>query len=247
MAASVESSNVESGGEVRSRRENALEVAAFLFLIGPSLVYSFLPSSDTGSAPLFSFTAIATILRDLSLVTLILFFLRCNREAVLRIGWTLRHAWRDFFLGVVLFVPLFFGAGWLDYFLNSIGFTSPPQSSPSLTPTLDIMDLVLAILLVIVVAIAEETIFRGYLINRLSSVFGSTAVGLILASVIFSIGHGYEGTAGVVTVGVMGLVFGLVYLWRKSLVASMTMHFLQDFLSIVLMPFLTGQFSAWFH
>jgi len=40
----------------------------------------------------------------------------------------------------------------------------------------------------------------------------------------------------VVTVGVMGLVFALVYLWRQSLVAPMVMHFLQDFIGIVLLP-----------
>ncbi len=47
-------------------------------------------------------------------------------------------------------------------------------------------------------------------------------------------GHGYEGSLGVVTVGIMGLIFNVIYLWRKSLVAPMVMHFLQDFISIVL-------------
>jgi membrane protease YdiL (CAAX protease family) len=37
-------------------------------------------------------------------------------------------------------------------------------------------------------------------------------------------------------VGVMGLLFALVYVWRQSLVAPMAMHFLQDFISIVLLP-----------
>jgi membrane protease YdiL (CAAX protease family) len=62
----------------------------------------------------------------------------------------------------------------------------------------------------------------------------------LFSAVIFSLGHGYEGTAGVVTVGVMGLAFALAYLWRKSLVMPITMHFLQDFLSIVLLPLLLG-------
>ena len=42
----------------------------------------------------------------------------------------------------------------------------------------------------------------------------------------------------VVTVGVMGLAFGLVYMWRQSLVAPIVMHFLQDFIGIVLLPWL---------
>jgi membrane protease YdiL (CAAX protease family) len=36
----------------------------------------------------------------------------------------------------------------------------------------------------------------------------------------------------------MGLAFALVYLWRKSLVAPIVMHFLQDFIGIVLLPLL---------
>jgi len=61
---------------------------------------------------------------------------------------------------------------------------------------------------------------------------------IVLSAFIFAIGHGYEGTAGVVTVGVMGLAFALVYLWRRSLVAPMIMHCLVDFVSIVVAPVL---------
>jgi membrane protease YdiL (CAAX protease family) len=223
-----------------SRREQAIEVAVFLFLIGPSLVYSFIPS-DSGGSVSFAFTAVATILRDLSLLALILFFFWRNREAVRGMGWTLRHMWRDIFLGIVLFVPMFFGAAWLDSFLTSIGFSSPPASGPSLEPGLSSPDLLLALALVNVVAVTEETIFRGYLIKRFSGVFGGSLISLLLSAFVFSIGHGYEGAAGVVTVGAMGLVFGLVYLWRKSLVAPVTMHFLQDFLAIILLPLLLGK------
>jgi len=56
--------------------------------------------------------------------------------------------------------------------------------------------------------------------------------------VIFSLGHGYEGSAGLAPVGVMGAVFTVIYLWRRSLAAPIVMRFLQDFLSIVLPPWL---------
>jgi len=36
----------------------------------------------------------------------------------------------------------------------------------------------------------------------------------------------------------MGAVFSLVYLWRRSLAALILIHFLQDFLGIVLLPML---------
>ena len=92
--------------------------------------------------------------------------------------------------------------------------------------------------MIVVVAFAEETIFRGYLILRFKAVTGSLPAAILLSAVVFSLGHGYEGSAGVITVGVMGLLFALVYVWRQSLVAPMAMHFLQDFISIVLLPIL---------
>jgi len=61
---------------------------------------------------------------------------------------------------------------------------------------------------------------------------------ILLSAVVFSLGHGYEGTAGLITVGFMGLIFALVFKWRRSLVAPMVMHFLQDFTVIVLLPLL---------
>ena len=85
---------------------------------------------------------------------------------------------------------------------------------------------------------AVATIFRGYLMLRFQAVLRGPARAVLLSSLIFSLGHGYEGSAGLVTVGVMGAVFALIYLWRLSLVAPVVMHFLQDFLSIVLLPFL---------
>jgi membrane protease YdiL (CAAX protease family) len=61
----------------------------------------------------------------------------------------------------------------------------------------------------------------------------------LLAAIVFALGHGYEGSLGVVTIGVMGLIFSLVYLWRQSLVAPIVLHFLQNFLAIVVAPYLT--------
>jgi membrane protease YdiL (CAAX protease family) len=92
----------------------------------------------------------------------------------------------------------------------------------------------------VVVAVAEETIFRGYLLLRFVGIGMGKVLAVLLASVIFAIGHGYEGSAGIATVGVMGVIFALVYLWRGSLVAPIVMHFLQDFLAIVLLPILVG-------
>jgi uncharacterized protein len=37
-------------------------------------------------------------------------------------------------------------------------------------------------------------------------------------------------------VGILGLAFAAVYLWRRSLVAPIVMHFMQDFIAIIAIP-----------
>jgi membrane protease YdiL (CAAX protease family) len=218
------------------RTEQIVELVVFLFLIVPSMVLSFFAVKQ-GSLG-FVIVAVATILRDLGLVSLILFFVWRNGEPVAAMGWTFKHGRQDILLGVGLFVPFFFSADLLERALLAVGFSVPSTPLPSLTPARDTTELLLAVVLVVIVAVAEETIFRGYLMLRLQAVTASPAVAVVLSAVIFSLGHGYEGSAGVVTVGVMGAVFALVYLWRKSLVAPMVMHFLQDFIGIVMLPLL---------
>jgi membrane protease YdiL (CAAX protease family) len=219
-----------------SRQVQLREVLVFLFLILPSMVLSFFVVRR-GSVG-FAFVAVASILRDLGLVLLILYFGWRNGEAQGRFGWRFRGRGRDVLLAILLFVPLFFGFNFLDRVLQAAGLSAPATPRPGFLEASGPAEYLLALVLVSVVALAEETIFRGYLILRLEAATGSRAGAVLLSSVIFSLGHGYEGTSGVVTVGCMGLVFAVIYLWRKSLVAPMVLHFLQDGVGIVLLPFL---------
>ncbi|MDA8168585.1 MAG: type II CAAX endopeptidase family protein [Nitrospiraceae bacterium] len=222
--------------DTKNRRERSLELWVFLFLVFPSLVFSFFAVRQ-GTVS-FLLTAIATILRDLSLISLILFFIWRNREPVIAIGWTARRIWKETSIGIWLFIPLFFASSALENWLHKAGLSAPSTPLPALTSEKGPAEFLLAFLLVVVVAVAEETIFRGYLILRFKAVTSSPAAAVLLSAVIFSLGHGYEGTASVVTIGVMGAVLALVYLWRKSLAAPIVMHFLQDFTGIVLVPLL---------
>jgi membrane protease YdiL (CAAX protease family) len=220
-----------------TRREALLEVLVFLFLIVPSMVLSFFLGRREGRVS-FVFLAVATILRDLSLVGLVLFFAWRNGEPVRRLGWRHEGLDRELLLGFVLYLPFVFVVGAAAQLFSAAGLSAPAEPGPSFFKIGGQWELVLAVAMVVVVAISEETIFRGYLMLRLRTVTGSTAAAVLLSAVIFALGHGYEGPLGVATVGVMGLVFSLIYLWRKSLVAPIVLHFLQNFIAIVLLPYL---------
>jgi uncharacterized protein len=218
------------------QKEHLLEVVVFLFLLVPSMVLSFFIIRQ-GSLG-FVFTAVSVILRDLGLVSLILFFLWRNGEPLEALGWNFKNGWKDIPLGIGLFLPMSFAAGFLDQALQSAGFSAPATPLPSFLEARGQAEMLIAPFLVVVVAIAEETIFRGYLLLRFRNLDLGLPWAALLSAVIFSLGHGYEGTSGVVTVGAMGLTFAVIYLWRQSLVAPVVMHFLQDFIGIVLAPWL---------
>ncbi len=217
-------------------KERSVELWVFLFLIVPSLVLSFFAVRQGRLS--FLLISIATIFRDLSLLSLILFFIWRNREPVTAIGWTAPSVRKEISIGIALFIPLFLAASILESALHKAGLSAPSTPLPALVSEKGITEFILALLLVIVVAVVEETIFRGYLMLRIREVTSSPAAAVLLSAVIFSLGHGYEGTASVVTIGVMGAFFALIYQWRKSLTAPIVMHFLQDFIGIVLIPFL---------
>ncbi len=218
------------------RNTQILEVCVFLSLIVPSMALS-LFAVRRGQLG-FTLTASSIMLRDLALVCLILFFLWRNGESRDRIGWNFRNGWKEAALGIVLFLPFFGGVACLELALKRAGLTAPATPLPSFLTAKDLPQMLLALALVTIVAVSEETIFRGYLLLRLGATIRSMGAAVIASSLIFALGHGYEGTVGLATVAVMGIVLALVYLWRGSLVAPMVIHFLQDFVGIVLVPLL---------
>jgi membrane protease YdiL (CAAX protease family) len=87
-------------------------------------------------------------------------------------------------------------------------------------------------------AFSEELFFRGHVVTLLRRLLGDSSAALagtvVLTSVIFGAGHGYQGWAGVVDTGLYGgLVLTLVYLWRGRLTACIVAHALWNTLATV--------------
>ena len=216
-----------------SRREQ-LELGVFLLLIVPPIA---LASLAGGSPHAFAISTVATILHDVALTALILFFVWTAGEPLASIGWTTRHLGREIALGVVLFLPMLAVLAAVGWLLHAAGLGAPHPPPAGFVPHAP-GERAFASLLVAVVAVAEETMFRGYLLLRLAAVTRSTAAAVALSTLVFAAAHTYEGPAGVVAVAVLAIVFARIYLWRKSLVAPIVLHFLQDFLGLVIAPWL---------
>lgn len=76
---------------------------------------------------------------------------------------------------------------------------------------------------------SEELFFRGHLVTTLRNLLGNTRLALFLTTVIiivlFAVGHGYQGWAGVLDTGFYGgLILTLLFLWRGRLTACIVAH-----------------------
>ena len=86
-------------------------------------------------------------------------------------------------------------------------------------------------------ALGEELLFRGFLQGRLQALLaGRRGAGLLAAlaqATLFGLAHAYQGATGILVTGLLGLVFGLLYLRAKSLWPLVIAHGLIDTLSLL--------------
>ena len=87
--------------------------------------------------------------------------------------------------------------------------------------------LVLLVVVLPIIALFEELLFRAALIGVLSAGFDVSpwllAVG---SSIVFGFGHGVQGTAGIVVTGVLGFVLAAVFIYTGSLLVVVVAHYL---------------------
>ncbi len=215
------------------RGQQFVELMVFLALIVPSMIFSFFGLAPDGVT--FRTVALANILRDLALLALVLYFVWSNGESFSALGWRFQGVWREVLVGLWIFIPLYLGVALIGALLQQGGLSGMDEPPTYLIPR-GTGEYLLAFIFLIVVAVTEETIFRGYLLLRLGTLTGNPGAAVVLSAVIFSVGHGYQGTAGVVAVGLLGLIYALIYLWRGSLIAPMVLHFLQNATGIIFLP-----------
>lgn len=89
------------------------------------------------------------------------------------------------------------------------------------------------------VAIVEEFIFRGFIMSALVDLIGRTPLGLTVAllasSLLFGIGHAYQGWSGTLSTGLIGLFMGVVFIAADfNLLLPILVHGFFDTVQLVL-------------
>jgi membrane protease YdiL (CAAX protease family) len=70
----------------------------------------------------------------------------------------------------------------------------------------------------------REELQRAFLLHRFEHHLGGSAIGVVVLSAGFGLGHAVQGWDAVVTTGVLGAFWALVYLRRRSVIAPMVSH-----------------------
>ena len=91
----------------------------------------------------------------------------------------------------------------------------------------------------VVAAFGEEFIYRGFLIERIGSVFGGSKIAIwlmvLLSALLFGLAHRYQGIVGMITTGMIGFTFGAIFLLsKKRLWLTIITHGLYDVIGITL-------------
>ena len=87
----------------------------------------------------------------------------------------------------------------------------------------------------ILAGIAEETVFRGYLMKQFSAWTHSAPVGLVLQALLFGICHGYLlGYRQMFVITASGVLIGAFTLWRRSILPAVVFHSWADLFGAVI-------------
>lgn len=91
------------------------------------------------------------------------------------------------------------------------------------------------IILSITAGICEETGFRGYVLTKLNLFLNNWYFTVAISSLCFGLGHFYQGIGGIILTGTYGLLFCLLFIWRKSLIPGIFAHSLQNLTALFAM------------
>ncbi|WP_276252720.1 CPBP family intramembrane glutamic endopeptidase [Halomontanus rarus] len=94
--------------------------------------------------------------------------------------------------------------------------------------------LILLLVVLPMIAVFEEFLFRAALIGAVSVGFGvSPWLLAVVSSVAFALGHGMQGTAGILVTGLLGFVLASAFVLTGSFLAVVVAHYLINALEFV--------------
>lgn len=179
------------------------------------------------------------VIESVTTLALLWLVLRAHRDKLGMLGFLWQRWRRDAVIGLAL-VPFLFG---LNIVITVIFQKYFPEHYLDHNPLTDLIktpwDLAMFILVAWFAGGIKEELQRAFILKRFQAYLGGAWLGLIVWSVSFGFGHYVQGAQGVLAAGLYGLVFGITYLVRGSLIAPIVAHGVYDTVALLSHWFLT--------
>jgi membrane protease YdiL (CAAX protease family) len=150
-------------------------------------------------------------------------------KGLVRLDWLPQGWWTGAAWGVVLLACALLIAQVAAIRGNETGLSTARKQMTSIEGVLPHTpgELKLFLALSLAAGVGEEIVFRGYLLAYFDGLVGPT--GAVLASTLmFGLGHAYQGAAGIVRTGIVGLLCAGAYVGTGNLLAPMLLHVVID-------------------
>jgi membrane protease YdiL (CAAX protease family) len=202
-------------------------------LAGTGLWLVGLVPADTPGGLTLPFVVALSLIDAALLVGLVLGFLLLDGESpsAVLFGW--RRRWSEFRFGLllvpmVLLIVVVCGLAidrWLPWLQEPIN----PFAELLKTPR----DTVILAFVGIAAGGVREEIQRAFILHRFDRYLGGAGLGLVLFSLLFGAGHFVQGWGAVIITALLGVLWGLVYLARRSIIAPLVSHSVFNTIEVV--------------
>jgi len=178
-----------------------------------------------------------SVIMGLFTVLVVTLLLRLSGERYKHIGFDTRNIRKQAGFGILFGVLIFL----FDTVISSpiVKGLLPETSAQGIDMGRLFTDLSLLPLWILVAlfkgAFSEE-LWRIFALTRFEKLFGRPGLflALIVSSVVFGCGHLYQGLSGLITIGIMGFLYALVYLRRRRALEVVFAHATFNLISIAL-------------
>jgi membrane protease YdiL (CAAX protease family) len=180
-------------------------------------------AADGRLSPPFVFTI--SLLDTILVVTLVMFFLRVHNESWRQALFGSRPFVREALFGLASLLLVFLVVMVVRILLMKY---APQLHNVAQNPLEDMLRnrrdaLVFAVVVVVAGGVREE-VQRGFIVRRFGQYLGGAAAGVLIYGVFFGLGHFEQGYDAMILIGMLGVVWGFVYVARRSIIAPMVSH-----------------------
>jgi len=159
----------------------------------------------------------------LSLMLVVFFFRRViDRESFISLGFSLKNGFKDILLGFLVALSIMGGGSLILYGLHYIDFSNVGMGFYSLF---------ISFLMFIAVALNEEMLTRGYILNNLMTSMNKYWA-LVVSAVIFALFHSLNSNLSLlamVNLFLAGVLLGATYIFTKNLWFPISLHLFWNF------------------